>query len=163
DLTVGRGEFVAVLGPNGAGKSTLLKVLLGLLPTAAGQVRVLGQQPGRASHQIGYLPQRRSFDASARIRGTDVVRLGLAGHRPGRAGDRVCSPRPFAPRSRKAPQEVRGVLDLVGAPGYASRPGGECSGGEQPRLLLAQALIRRPDLLLLDEPLDSLDLPSQAT
>ena len=81
DLTVGRGEFVAVLGPNGAGKSTLLKVLLGLLPTAAGQVRVLGQQPGRASHRIGYLPQRRSFDASARIRGTDVVRLGLDGER----------------------------------------------------------------------------------
>ena len=94
DLTVGRGEFVAVLGPNGAGKSTLLKVLLGLLPTAAGQVRVLGQQPGRASHQIGYLPQRRSFDASARIRGTDVVRLGLD-------GDRWGLPLPFGPRSRE--------------------------------------------------------------
>jgi len=156
DLTVGRGEFVAVLGPNGAGKSTLLKVLLGLLPTAAGQVRVLGQQPGRASHRIGYLPQRRSFDASARIRGTDVVRLGLD-------GDRWGLPLPFGPRSRKAAQQVRDVIDLVGATSYASRPVGECSGGEQQRLLLAQALIRRPDLLLLDEPLDSLDLPSQAT
>jgi len=88
DLTVGRGEFVAVLGPNGAGKSTLLKVLLGLLPTAAGQVLVLGQPPGRASHKIGYLPQRRSFDASVRIRGTDVVRrsggviVGVRGRAP---------------------------------------------------------------------------------
>ncbi|HEY7881255.1 MAG TPA: ATP-binding cassette domain-containing protein [Streptosporangiaceae bacterium] len=156
DLTVGRGEFVAVLGPNGAGKSTLLKVLLGLLPTAAGQVRVLGQQPGRASHQIGYLPQRRSFDTSARIRGTDVVRLGLD-------GDRWGLPLPFGPRSRAAAQRVSDVIDLVGATSYAGRPVGECSGGEQQRLLLAQALIRRPGLLLLDEPLDSLDLPSQAT
>jgi zinc/manganese transport system ATP-binding protein len=156
DLTVGRGEFVAVLGPNGAGKSTLLKVLLGLLPTAAGQVLVLGQPPGRASHKIGYLPQRRSFDASVRIRGTDVVRLGLD-------GDRWGLPLPFGPRRRKAAQQVRDVIDMVGATSYAGRPVGECSGGEQQRLLLAQALIRRPDLLLLDEPLDSLDLPSQAT
>ena len=89
DLTVGAGEFVAVLGPNGAGKSTLLKVLLGLLP-ATGQVRVLGQPPGRASRRIGYLPQRRSFDASVRIRGTDLVRLGLD-------GDRWGLPLPFDP------------------------------------------------------------------
>ena len=156
DLTVGRGEFVAVLGPNGAGKSTLLKVLLGLLPTAAGQVLVLGQPPGRASHKIGYLPQRRSFDASVRIRGTDVVRLGLD-------GDRWGLPLPFGPRRRKAAQQVRDVIAMVGATSYAGRPVGECSGGEQQRLLLAQALIRRPGLLLLDEPLDSLDLPSQAT
>jgi zinc/manganese transport system ATP-binding protein len=156
DLIVGHGEFVAVLGPNGAGKSTLLKVLLGLLPVAAGQVNVLGQPPGRASHKIGYLPQRRSFDASVRIRGTDVVRLGLD-------GDRWGLPLPFGPRNRKAGQLVRDVTGLVGATAYAQRPVGECSGGEQQRLLLAQALIRRPRLLLLDEPLDSLDLPSQAT
>jgi zinc/manganese transport system ATP-binding protein len=154
DLAVGAGEFVAVLGPNGAGKSTLLKVLLGLLP-AAGQVRVLGQPPGRASRRIGYLPQRRSFDASVRIRGTDLVRLGLD-------GDRWGLPLPFTRRSRAAARRLGEVIELVGASGYAHRPVGECSGGEQQRLLLAQALIRRPDLLLLDEPLDSLDLPSQA-
>ena len=154
DLTVGAGEFVAVLGPNGAGKSTLLKVLLGLVP-ASGQVRVIGQPPGRASRRIGYLPQRRSFDPSVRIRGTDLVRLGLD-------GDRWGLPLPFTARSRAAARRVGEVIDLVGAAGYAHRPVGECSGGEQQRLLLAQALIRRPDLLLLDEPLDSLDLPSQA-
>jgi zinc/manganese transport system ATP-binding protein len=155
DLRVGPGEFVAVLGPNGVGKSTLLKVLLGLLPAAAGQVRVLGQPPGRARHRIGYLPQRRSFDPSARIRGTDVVRLGVD-------GDRWGLPLPFGRRGRAAARRVREVIGLVGAAGYADRPIGECSGGEQQRLLLAQALIRRPGLLLLDEPLDSLDLPSQA-
>jgi len=71
-------------------------------------------------------------------------------------------PLPFTRRSRAAARRVGEVIELVGAVGYAHRPVGECSGGEQQRLLLAQALIRRPDLLLLDEPLDSLDLPSQA-
>jgi zinc/manganese transport system ATP-binding protein len=155
DLRVGPGEFVAVLGPNGAGKSTLLKVLLGLQPVASGQARVLGEPPGRASHRIGYLPQRRSFDPSIRIRGTEVVRLGLD-------GDRWGVPLPFGPRSRAAARRVQEVIGLAGAAGYADRPVGECSGGEQQRLLLAQALARQPKLLLLDEPLDSLDLPSQA-
>jgi zinc/manganese transport system ATP-binding protein len=155
DLEVRAGEFVAVLGPNGVGKSTLLKVVLGLLPAAAGQVRVLGQRPGRANHRIGYLPQRRSFDPSARIRGTDVVRLGLD-------GDRWGIPLPFGRSHRDARRRVAAAIELVDAGGYASRPIGECSGGEQQRLLIAQALIREPALLLLDEPLDSLDLPNQA-
>jgi len=158
DLAVGPGEFVAVLGPNGVGKSTLVKVLLGLLPTAAGTVRVLGRAPGRSNHRIGYLPQRRSFDASLRIRGIDVVRLGLD-------GDRWGVPVPFArfgARGKAAERWLREVIELVGAAPYAGRPIGECSGGEQQRLLIAQALVRRPELLLLDEPLDSLDLPNQA-
>ena len=155
DLEVGAGEFVAVLGPNGVGKSTLLKVVLGLLPAAAGQVRVLGQPPGRANHRIGYLPQRRSFDHSARIRGTDVVRLGLD-------GDRWGIPLPFGRSHGSARRRVAAAIEVVDAGGYASRPIGECSGGEQQRLLIAQALIRQPALLLLDEPLDSLDLPNQA-
>ncbi|MGN5380802.1 ATP-binding cassette domain-containing protein [Streptomyces lasalocidi] len=76
-------EFTAVLGPNGVGKSTMVKVLLGTLPAAAGEVRVLGARPGQANNRIGYLPQRRSFDASLRIRGEDVVRMGLDGDRWG--------------------------------------------------------------------------------
>jgi zinc/manganese transport system ATP-binding protein len=155
DLTVGAGEFVAVLGPNGVGKSTLIKVLLGLLPLAHGHVRVLGTSPGRSNDRIGYLPQRRSFDASLRIRGTDVVRLGLD-------GDRWGVPLPVGRRRRDAAARVTEAIELTGASGYAGRPIGECSGGEQQRLLIAQALIRRPQLLLLDEPLDSLDLPNQA-
>ncbi len=145
------GEFVAILGPNGVGKSTLLKATLGLLPLSAGQAVVLGRPPGQAQAEIGYLPQRRSFDPSVRIRGLDVVRLGLDGHRWG-------LPVPGGRRGRAARGRVAELVELVGAAGYAHQPIGRLSGGEQQRLLIAQALARRPRLLLLDEPLDSLDL-----
>jgi zinc/manganese transport system ATP-binding protein len=159
DVTVGDGEFVAVLGPNGVGKSTLVKALLGIVPLTAGEAEVLGRPSGAAAAEIGYLPQRRSFDSGLRLRGIDIVRLGLDGDRwgvplplPGRWND----------RRRAAMRRVDEVIDLVEATAYATRPIGEISGGEQQRLLIAQALVRQPALLLLDEPLDSLDLPNQA-
>ncbi len=154
DASVCAGEFVAILGPNGVGKSTLLKAVLGLVPLASGSVRLLGRPPGQANREVGYLPQRRSFDSSLRVRGVDVVRLGLD-------GDRWGLPWPGA-RSRAAAARVAELVELVGAGAYAQRPIGRLSGGEQQRLLIAQALARRPRLLLLDEPLDSLDLPNQA-
>jgi zinc/manganese transport system ATP-binding protein len=154
-LSVRSGEFVAVMGPNGAGKSTLVKALLGLVPLSAGSASVLGTAPATARQLIGYLPQRHGFDASTRIRGVDLVRLGLDGRRLG-------VPVPWLEGSRRAALRVAEVIDLVGASAYAREPIGRLSGGEQQRLLIAQALVRRPKLLLLDEPLDSLDLPNQA-
>lgn len=157
DLDLAAGEFVGILGPNGAGKSTFLSVLLGLLPLRAGSASVLGAPPGERRERIGYLPQRRSFDESVRVRGRDIVALGLEGARWG-------TPVPVLGGRRRsaARAAVDAVLDAVGAGGYADRPIGECSGGEQQRLLIAQALVREPQLLLLDEPLESLDLPNQA-
>jgi zinc/manganese transport system ATP-binding protein len=158
DLELAAGEFVGILGPNGAGKSTFLAVLLGLLPLSAGSASVLGAAPGEQRERIGYLPQRRSFDESVRVRGRDIVTLGLEGARWG-------TPLPLLRRGARAQARARvdAVLKAVGAGGYADRPIGECSGGEQQRLLIAQALVREPQLLLLDEPLESLDLPNQAS
>ncbi len=161
-VRVGRGAFVALLGANGSGKSTLLKAVLGALPLTAGSATVLGQGPGVANRSIGYLPQRRSFEEGTRLRGRDIVRLGLDGDRWG-----LPMPLPLAwgrqgARRRAALRQVDEVIEMVGAGSYADRPIGESSGGEQQRLLIAQALVRRPELLLLDEPLDSLDLPNQA-
>jgi zinc/manganese transport system ATP-binding protein len=158
--TLAPGQFVAILGPNGAGKSTFLRMLLGLHPVAGGSLQVLGDRPGRRNHDIGYLPQRRSFDGSVRIRGVDLVRLGVDGHRWGTPLPLV---RRLLDRARVEHEQRRldEVIARVGAAGYAERPIGEVSGGEQQRLLIAQALVRQPRLLLLDEPLDSLDLPNQ--
>jgi len=158
-LEVPRGEFVAVVGPNGAGKSTLIKATLGTYALSHGEATVLGVPPGEAGTRIGYLPQRRSFDESLRVRGIDVVRLGLDGNRWG-------VPLPLADRFRRSRRHDRArvaeVLELVGATSFATRAIGQTSGGEQQRLLIAQALVHDPELLLLDEPLDSLDLPNQA-
>ena len=160
DLELTAGEFLAVLGPNGVGKSTLIKVILGQLPLSSGTLSVLGEPPGAVSSGVGYLPQRRSFDSRLQIRGIDVVRLGLD-------GDRWGIPIPGAARwssaARAARDRVREVIELVGATSYAQRPIGQVSGGEQQRLLIAQALVSAPSLLLLDEPLDSLDLPHQTS
>jgi len=123
--------------------------VFGELPLSAGTTAVLGRAPGEVSGQIGYLPQRRHFDASVRIRGIDLVRLGLDGAQWG------------LPLRRSWRERVQEVIDLVGAGEYASRAIGRLSGGEQQRLLIAQALISRPKVLILDEPLDSLDLPNQ--
>ena len=160
DIHVASGEFVAVLGPNGAGKSTLLRAILGLLPLRRGSATVLGRPVRRGNSQIGYLPQRRSFDADLRVRGRDLVRLGLDGNRWG-------SPLPVVPRllgsgrSAEENRRIDEVIELVGAGAYAHRPLGELSGGEQQRLLIAHAVVSRPRLLLLDEPLDSLDITNQ--
>jgi zinc/manganese transport system ATP-binding protein len=152
-LAIAPGEFVAVLGPNGAGKSTLLHLLLGLLRPSEGSVSVLGRAPRRGNPAIGYVPQRRAVDPDLPIRGRDMVMLGLDGLRWG-------FPVPGAQRRRQLAL-VDAALEAVAATAYADRPIGQLSGGEQQRLLLAQALVGQPRLLLLDEPLASLDLRSQ--
>jgi len=153
DFSVGAGEFLTVLGPNGAGKSTLLRMVLGLLAPADGTLRVFGGPPERGNPGIGYVPQRRALDPDLSISAEDIVGLGVDGHR---WGVRL-SPR--AGRQRR--EAVAGALAAVGASGYARRAVGRLSGGEQQRLQLAQALVTHPRLLLLDEPLASLDLRSQ--
>jgi zinc/manganese transport system ATP-binding protein len=149
-LDIAPGEFLAVLGPNGSGKTSLLKVLLGLHELSSGSVEVCGRTPRRGSSLVGYIPQQRSFDRDLPLRGRDLVRLGLDGHRWG-----IGLPHPGA---RTAVAEV---IEAVGATRYADRPIGVLSGGEQQRLRIAQALLGDPKVLLCDEPLLSLDLQHQ--
>jgi zinc/manganese transport system ATP-binding protein len=152
-LSIDQGEFIAVLGPNGSGKTTLLRVLLGLLRLSEGQVYVWGKPPHRGNRAIGYVPQRRTLDPDLPIRGRDLVMLGMEGLRWGFALP--------GPSLRKRKAIVEQALGSVEATDYADRPIGQISGGEQQRLLLAQALVGRPRLLLLDEPLANLDMRNQ--
>jgi zinc/manganese transport system ATP-binding protein len=154
NLTLPRGNVLAVLGPNGAGKSTLLRVLLGLVPVSHGRVRVLGEAPRRGHADIGYVPQRRPLDAELPLRAADFVRFGVDGDHWGVAIGSA--------RRRAVREAVAHALAEVGATELADRALGTLSGGEQQRLFLAQALARNPRLLLLDEPLASLDVRNQA-
>lgn len=147
NLDVQQGEFIAVLGPNGAGKSTLLRLLLGLLKQSQGVVRVLGRPPRRGNRDIGYAPQHRVLEADLALRARDVVGFGLDGNRWGVA----------FPRARRHAM-IDQALDEVNALTFADAPVGQLSGGEQQRLLIAQALLTNPRLLLLDEPLANLDI-----
>jgi zinc/manganese transport system ATP-binding protein len=140
------GEFIGVLGPNGAGKTTLMRAILGLLPPSAGVLRVFGAAPRRGDASIGYLPQLRTVLPDLRIRGLDFIGASLHGERWG-----------MPSLTAKDRGMIEQTLDAVGARELASRPLSEMSGGERQRLLLAQALIGNPKLLLLDEPLISLD------
>ena len=150
-LKIAAGEFVGVLGPNGSGKTTLMRSLLGLVPATCGTINVLGCAVTRGNPAIGYMPQVRGAVGHLRLSGWDFVASAVDGHRIGQ---------PFPGRAARA--EVDRVLNLVGAGELARRPLAELSGGERQRLLLAQALIGRPRLLLLDEPMANLDPHFQA-
>ena len=151
-FAVEEGEFVGVLGANGAGKTTLMRAALGLVPVAAGAVSVLGRLATRGNPAIGYMPQNRGPLAGQRLTGWDVVASAALGARFGLT------------RLDKATRlEIDRALDQVGALALARRSIGEMSGGERQRVLLSQALLGRPRLLLLDEPLISLDPAHQTS
>ena len=144
------GAVVGVVGPNGAGKSTLFKALLGLVPPAAGCVRLFGETVGRQRRRVAYVPQRElvDWDFPATVR--DVVMMGRVPHvgwlrRPTRA-DR---------------ERVEAALAEVGMADLADRPIGQLSGGQQQRTFLARALAQEADLLLLDEPFVGIDAATE--
>jgi zinc/manganese transport system ATP-binding protein len=149
-LDVAPGSFIAVLGPNGAGKTSLLRAILGLVAPTSGRIEVLGKAPRRGDPGIGYVPQHQHFDAETPLRGRDLVRLGLDGHRWG-----IGLPNALSSAG------VSGAIGSVESAAYADAPIGRLSGGEQQRLRIAQALVSEPQLLLCDEPLASLDLRHQ--
>ncbi len=148
-FSVGAGEFTGLIGSNGAGKTTLLRVILGLERPSAGRVLVLGAPRGRRNRSTGYVPQKIMLDPDMPLRARDLVALGIDGTRFG-------IPLP----SRQRREAVDEMLHAVDAESFADARVGTLSGGEQQRVLIAHALIGRPQLLLLDEPLANLDLKS---
>jgi zinc/manganese transport system ATP-binding protein len=148
-FAVSAGQFTGLIGPNGAGKTTLLRVILGLQRPAAGTVAVAGRPRTRRNPLVGYVPQKVLLDPDMPMRARDLVALGADGHRFG-----------IPVRSRARREAVDEMLDAVDAARFADTRVGLLSGGEQQRVLIAHALISRPRLLLLDEPLANLDIRS---
>jgi manganese/iron transport system ATP-binding protein len=144
DLIVEPGEIVGLIGPNGAGKTTLLRAVLGLVPVQAGAVRL---EPGAS---VGYVPQRHDFawdfpiSVERAVMSGRVRRVGWL-RRPGRADWHA----------------VEQALEQVALTHLRRRPIGELSGGQRQRTLVARALAVEPRLLLLDEPLSGVDVPTQ--
>jgi zinc/manganese transport system ATP-binding protein len=146
-FTVAAGEVTGLIGTNGAGKTTLLRAVLGLQPVAAGKISLARGRPGRQS--AGYVPQKVVLDPDLPVRARDLVELGMDGRRLGI---------PMRSSSKRA--LVEQLLTSVDALHLADARVGALSGGEQQRVLIAHALARHPLVLLLDEPLANLDLPS---
>lgn len=145
-LSIGEGEFIGVLGANGSGKTTLFRALLGLIRPTSGTITVFGIPVGRGNPAVGYLPQVRSSPAAAHLSGRDFLAASINGHRFG-----------LPVHGAAAARAINRVLETVHAEALADRPLNEMSGGERQRLLIAQALLGSPRLLLLDEPLIGLD------
>jgi zinc transport system ATP-binding protein len=138
NLTISRGDFLAITGPNGGGKTTLLRIILRLLQPTAGCVSYCSDDI-----RIGYLPQKNQIDSHFPVEVVEVVEFGLL-------SDRSLS------RSERA-KRVAEVLELVGLTPFARKPIGTLSGGQLQRALLARAIVNRPEILVLDEPLSYVD------
>ena len=148
-FTLEPGQRLAVLGPNGAGKSTLFKAITGLIKPQSGRVEIFGHEPGEHIC-IGYIPQHSQIDWTFPVTVADVVMMGRVGKigffkRPGREDRRA----------------VDKALERMGISDLADRQIGELSGGQQQRMFIARVLVQKAHIVLLDEPLTGLDLPSQ--
>lgn len=152
DLRVEPGQVLALLGANGSGKSTLVRALLGVVPVSAGSVRLFGTPLGVAApwERVGYVPQRMPAASGMPATAVEVVTSGLL------HGRRLRPP-------RGARRHALAALDSVGLADRAAQRVQEMSGGQQQRVLIARALVRDPDLLVLDEPTSGIDVPTQAT
>lgn len=153
-FSIQSGEFIGIIGPNGGGKTTLLKLIMGFLKPVSGKIKVFGQIPSSYSGmhgQLAYVPQSVRLDREFPISVLEVVLSGLLSHLPW-----------YGMFSSKDQQAAREVLDIVGLSSFSDSPFGTLSGGQAQRVLIARALVSRPQLLLLDEPTASVDSRAEA-
>jgi len=151
NFSIRAGEFTGLIGSNGAGKTTLMRVILGLENPGTGRVLIDGAPRTSRNRSIGYVPQKVLLDRQMPLRARDLVALGIDGNRFG-----------FPVPSKRRRDTVDEMLEAVDALGFADSRVGTLSGGEQQRVLIAHALVGRPELLLLDEPLANLDIKASA-
>ena len=150
DLELPKGGILGLIGPNGAGKSTVLRLLLGLLQPMSGTVTVLGTTPRLARPRIGYVPQSLSLERDLPATLLDLVLTGFLGLLL-----------PGTPPSKDERERARAWMDTLGVAHLASRKLSELSGGQRQLGLVARALVREPELLLLDEPTANADTRAQ--
>jgi len=146
NFSVGENEFIGLIGPNGGGKTTLLRVILGLIKPDRGRVLIMDRPPGQSRGAVGYVSQKAPFDRSFPISVGEVVLMG----RYSRAGL-------FQRYSAADKQVAEKTLKMVGMWEYQNRQIGQLSGGQQQRVFIARSLVTSPRLLLLDEPMESID------
>lgn len=150
NLSIHQDDFLGIIGPNGGGKTTLLKIILGLVKPSQGRVRILGGTPETGRKFVGYVPQYSLFDRDFPISVWDVVLMG----RLGQAG----LFKRYSKEDRKAAVDALQRVEMLE---FKDRQIGKLSGGQQQRVLFARALVTKPELLLLDEPMASVDTPMQ--
>lgn len=141
-----KGDFVGIIGPNGGGKTTLLKVILGLITPYKGDVKVMGLPPEEGREFVGWVPQESDMDRDFPIKVLDVVLMGRMGRK-----------KILRPYSKEDKNKAIEALEMVGLQDIAQKSIGEISLGQRQRVYIARALAKAPDILLLDEPLASVD------
>lgn len=148
NLTINRGEIVAIVGPNGGGKTTLVRTILGLIEPYKGEVKLLGEPPKQAikTGKIGYLPQKSEIPQNLPFSALDIVMLGL-----------INSKLPKKEKIRKAFQ----YIEYVGMKGKEHYPYSKLSGGQQQRISIARVLVADPEVIFLDEPSTGIDMVAQ--
>ena len=150
DLVIRKPRLIGIAGPNGAGKSTLIKSILGLVPMASGDVKVMGKPIHKMRHLIGYVPQRESVDWDFPVNALDAVLMGTYG----RLGW-------FRRTGRKQKKWARECLEKVGIAELENRQIGQLSCGQQQRVFLARALAQRADVYFMDEPMAGVDATTE--